>query len=132
MLVSVGSGELHAVAFRKVARIFFVHANAMQPSRVVSTLLAIRLFHRQKILVSVNLANRGVLSRFNSHGFASTAVAHDIATFVLPSPLPIRSCKLLTRNQHTEAMFFLIDSTNGLQFAMDRIIELAARFVVRG
>ena len=65
--------------------------------RVVGKLLAVLLLDGESVPVPVNAADIGVFPRFDAYRRAASGITHNVAGFVLRSPLPIGSPHLLAR-----------------------------------
>ena len=72
-----------------------------------------------------------VVAGFDTEGFASAAVPHDVASLVAFGPLSIGTGNLLARHKHGRPMLLTIDVALTLHRPVYRIVEVLPRLVVR-
>jgi hypothetical protein len=63
-------------------------------------LLAVLALHRDQILFLVHSLDARIFSCLDAVCLAASRVAHHVARFVLPGPLPVLANGLLPRNEH--------------------------------
>ncbi len=103
----------------------------MQTTRIVGHAAAIVRADGDAILLRVYLLDTGVVTRVQSQGLASFAVAHHVAWLVALGPLPIRPGDLLTWHQDSHAVVFTLDVAFALHRSVDHLVDVVSRPVVR-